>query len=85
MRSHRLGLPIMLQVTKDALDVDSNSGPLAAAIPEVVSDVFNIKSPASDLERRATTTDLLGQRHDRYIQRHQGVPVFSGELSVHFG
>ncbi|HPF40413.1 MAG TPA: M4 family metallopeptidase [Phycisphaerae bacterium] len=84
VRSHRLGQPILLQVTDDAMNVGASPDDLAAAFPDIGAEVFSIRSPAVELERRASAIDQLGRRHDRYVQRLQGIPVFSGELSVHY-
>jgi Zn-dependent metalloprotease len=46
--------------------------------------VFGLRDPANELTLHAQTTDQLGATHLIYHQHYQGVPVFGGELRLHF-
>lgn len=46
-------------------------------------DARQITGEPDELIKAASSTDQLGQLHVRYRQRHDGLPVFGGELVVH--
>ncbi len=52
--------------------------------PEPAAQIFQIANATTELSFSASTTDDLGWRHDRYDQLYKGVPVFSGQLIVHY-
>ena len=45
---------------------------------------FGLASPDAELTRTAARVDSDGGTHLTYVQQHQGVPVFGGEIRTHF-
>jgi len=55
-----------------------------SAFPESAARIFNISNTQTELSFASSSTDDLSWRHDRYDQRYNGIPVFSGQLIVHY-
>lgn len=47
-------------------------------------ELFGIRDARQELADRPTLRDLAGGSHVRFAQIYQGIPVFGGELRVHF-
>ena len=48
-----------------------------------VGKLFGVTDAQRQLMQAGSRTDSLGHQHTAYLQVHNGVPVFSGELKVH--
>jgi cysteine-rich repeat protein len=46
--------------------------------------IFGVQDPAQELRLIDIFTDAIGAHHIIYQQQYQGVPVFAGELRLHF-
>ncbi|HVD41476.1 MAG TPA: M4 family metallopeptidase [Solirubrobacterales bacterium] len=56
----------------------------ARAVLAEYGDLFGLSSRPAELGRAHSTTDQLGMTHVSFEQMAAGVPVFGGEISVHF-
>ena len=56
----------------------------APPFPDAAAQAFAVTSPADELVLQSSGADAIGWHHHRFQQLHDGVPVFSGQLLVHY-
>ena len=61
----------------------SDSTQIASQFIQEYGGYFGLTNPAEELSLTKINTDELGMTHVRYNQKHNGVPVFGGQIIVH--
>lgn len=56
----------------------------ALAVLDLLAPLYGFRDAEREFKVERTDTDSLGFHHVRLSQRHEGLPVFGGELLVHF-
>lgn len=85
VKSHRIGCPILVQ-SLATTPINQNAAGTGSAdvVPPIVARVFGVTAPQSELRLSGGQFDILGYRHELFQQVWRGVPVFTGQLRIHY-